>query len=83
MSINYGELVLVRDAFIVVAGLLLVRFANKDLGSAEVNADGDRLYLKSAKPQDATGSVEPRVALPDAETWRELLIARGAQPHTN
>lgn len=80
MSINYGELVLLREAVVVVTGVFMVRFANRDLDAAEVWVDGENLHFKSSKPQDASGSVEIRVPLPDAEAWREQLTARGARP---
>lgn len=79
ISIKYGELVLVQRAFVVVVGVLLVRFADADLRAAEVWVEGERLCFESTRPTDATGTVTFSVALPEPEVWRDLLIARGAR----
>jgi len=79
LSINYGELVLTERSFAVAAGTLLVRFDLGSLSSAEVWVEGGRLGFKSDRPSDASGTVEVRVALPDAEAWCARLVERGAR----
>ncbi len=79
-SRGFGELVLTERGFAVVVGTVLVRFDEAGLRVAEVWVEGDALRFRSDKPQEATGSVDVRVRLPDAGDWRELLVARGARP---
>jgi hypothetical protein len=74
-----GEALLTDGALVVVFGVLVLRFANADLSSAEVSLDGDRLRFTSSKPTAATGHVELAFPTPDNAAWKRALVERGAR----
>lgn len=79
ISINYGEVLLVPSALVVVAGIRLLRFANEDLSSAAVSIDGKKLRFHTTKPTGATGEVEVVFEPSDPSAWLRALETRGVR----
>ncbi len=79
---NPGYLVLTRERLLVLQrpqryGI----FARGDLGRLRVGvAESGALQIQSDDPPGATGSVDYRVAVPDAAAWVKTLTDAGARP---
>lgn len=79
ISLNYGEVLLVPSALVVVAGIRMLRFANEDLSHAEMSIDGPKLRFKTSKPTGATGEVEVVFQPHDPSAWLRALESRGVR----
>jgi hypothetical protein len=80
ISKNRGELLLVRSGLVALCGIRVHRFAMEDLPHARVWNEAGRLHFVTEKPTGATGKVDIRSRLPDADEWVRLLCEHGAQP---
>jgi hypothetical protein len=74
---NPGQLVLTRQSLFVL-GLGKQRIERAELGRFTVAVDQGALRLRTENPPGATGTVEMRVAVLDAEAWVKALREAGA-----
>jgi hypothetical protein len=75
-SRKYGELLLVRDALVVLSVGREVRFAFPD---TDVKIEEGRLVLETDKPKGASGWAKISASAPDPESWLRELRERGAR----